>query len=238
MRIAYLCDANSIHSQNLIRYFAEREHEIVVISTNSCDLTNYDFKNVTLNFLGSAGPLSQLSENLNNKKTIFDIMPRLWTVMAAQKIWLAGLIRPFLLKSQVQEIVDQCAPDILHVLRTCDEGYIASFVNHPNIVLSLWGNDLVYWSGHNPLFRYFTKRLLKKVRLLLPDTIRDKYLAEMFDFPKSTRIRVMPASGGVFQKTNLIRNGILKANGLSLVVVVFLTGMLKQRLSFAPFPIF
>ena len=199
MRIVYLCDANSIHSQNLIRFFAEREHEIVVISTKSCDVEKYAFKNVTLKFLGAAGPLSQPSANLYAKKKIFDIMPGLWTVMAAQQVWLAGVIRPFILKSQAQEIVNQFSPDILHVLRTRYEGYIASLMSHPRIVLSLWGNDIVYWPGHNRMFRYFTKRLLKKVRLLLPDTIRDKYLAEVFDFPKNAKVRVMPATGGIRQ---------------------------------------
>ncbi|OGC90381.1 MAG: hypothetical protein A2W25_02180 [candidate division Zixibacteria bacterium RBG_16_53_22] len=56
--------------------------------------------------------------------------------------------------------VRRLAPDIFHAHYASSYGYLASFVNHPRKVVSVWGNDLIEFPRRNPFFRMIIKRSL------------------------------------------------------------------------------
>jgi len=57
--------------------------------------------------------------------------------------------------------VKRLSPDIFHAHYASSYGYLASFVDHPRKVVSVWGNDVIEFSRRNRLRKAIIRRSLK-----------------------------------------------------------------------------
>jgi glycosyltransferase involved in cell wall biosynthesis len=62
------------------------------------------------------------------------------------------------LKRQVGEL----KPDIFHAHYASSFGFLASFVDHPRKILSVWGDDVIVFPYSNPLFKSLVKRAIRR----------------------------------------------------------------------------
>ena len=67
---------------------------------------------------------------------------------------------------KLKSLVRKLAPDILHTHYASSYGFLASFVDHPRKILSVWGNDVVVFPYSNLLFKAMVKRSLKKTHYI------------------------------------------------------------------------
>lgn len=64
--------------------------------------------------------------------------------------------------SKLRKLVGNLNPDIFHAHHASSFGFLASFVNHPRKVLSVWGNDVIVFPYENFLFKLIVLRALRK----------------------------------------------------------------------------
>lgn len=198
MRILFICDLNSVHSQKWIRHFAGGKHEVHIYSTTP-------FRG---DFLGakvfsntpeggqpadsSKGPLSAL------------LRMRVATVAVpiAEKAFLRKKISDiksstFTHRDAVEAILPSVKPDVIHCLRIPNEGFTGTMLRTDvPLAVSTWGNDLTYW-GQMTEFRQWTEDTLKRANFLFSDCERDVRLARDFGFARSKPSLVIPGSGGM-----------------------------------------
>lgn len=70
----------------------------------------------------------------------------------ANKIW------------RLRKIIKELRPDILHAHQAASYGFLASFVNHPRKILSIWGDDIVVFPTKNIFFEMIFRHSLKKAK--------------------------------------------------------------------------
>jgi glycosyltransferase involved in cell wall biosynthesis len=70
----------------------------------------------------------------------------------ANKIW------------RLRKIINELRPDILHAHQAASYGFLASFVNHPRKVLSIWGDDIVVFPTKNFLYGMIFRYSLKNAK--------------------------------------------------------------------------
>jgi glycosyltransferase involved in cell wall biosynthesis len=62
---------------------------------------------------------------------------------------------------RLRRLVGKLNPDIFHAHYASSFGFLASFVDHPRKVLSVWGSDIMSFAGSNLLFRFMVRRALR-----------------------------------------------------------------------------
>lgn len=131
MRICYISDAGSIHTQRWISYFAERGHEIHLISPRMGE--GYA-KGVRLHLL-------------------IRLMPQIWpaTRYMSGLLWLV----------QIRRLVSRIKPDILDAHGITVNGYLAVASGFHPLVLTAWGSDILIDPKRNAVYRFLTKQALK-----------------------------------------------------------------------------
>jgi len=107
------------------------------------------------------------------------------------------LYRTFRLAGKTRAIVEKLQPDLIHCHRLPIEGYIGGLVGYRPLVISTWGNDLVYFARQYFIFRWLTRKALSKTDLFFPDNTRDKYIAEIYGFSPSNPSHVTHVTGGL-----------------------------------------
>ena len=203
-KLCFICDANSIHAKNLISYF-QSNFDIYIISTTSVTKSSYPGLEVEGKIKFLSGEFEELSSSEG-----FGWLQKvpLWFALLLQNfrhvlLKVKCMVFPILYKGKVNRLIKKINPDIVHILRLPYEGYIASSIKGPKIVVTLWGNDLVYWPRINFIIKYYTKKILNKTDLLLPDTCRDKYLADLYGLRSGVPVWSTPAQGGLLVKKEL-----------------------------------
>ncbi|MCL4512196.1 MAG: glycosyltransferase [Bacteroidetes bacterium] len=198
MRILFVCDLNSVHSQKWIGYFIEKKHDVFIYSTTP-------FQD---NFLGakvySEGlPAKQADASANDWLSKIHKFHFAWfAVPIAEKIFLLSKflkIRTsvFRHKDAASSILSSVNPDLIHCLRIPNEGFIGMMLqSSAPLVVSTWGNDLTYWA-RKTLFRNLTERTLKKSSFLFTDCERDVRLSRTYGYSKQKPFLVLPGSGGM-----------------------------------------
>ena len=132
MRICYIADGSSIHAQGWINYFAERGHQIHLISPR----TGEGYANgVQLH------PLIRL-------------MPQIWSITR----YFSGLLRLV----QIRRLVSTIKPDILDAYFTTVNGYLAVASGFHPLVLSAWRSDILIEAKQNAVCEFLTKQALKR----------------------------------------------------------------------------
>jgi len=62
----------------------------------------------------------------------------------------------------LRRLVRKLSPDIFHAHYASSYGYLASFLDHPRKIVSVWGDDIVEFPENHFIFRSMIKRSLEK----------------------------------------------------------------------------
>jgi glycosyltransferase involved in cell wall biosynthesis len=132
------------------------------------------------------------------------------------------LYRTFRLAKKAKTIIEKLQPDLVHCLRLPIEGYIGGLVGYQPLVLTTWGNDMVYFSQKYPICRWLTRKAMSQASLYFADSLRDKYIAETYGFSCSNPTLEVPVTGGLklkefpmYQKGSSIRQAAKRKLGIN-----------------------
>jgi len=114
MKICYLADAASIHTQKWIRFFADRDHEVHVVSFQDADISTVTFHRIEVSFPLKTSPTA----------TWYEKIGYLFHLNAARKL------------------VRRLSPDILHAHWATSYGLMGALSNWHPFILSTWGSDV------------------------------------------------------------------------------------------------
>ena len=198
MRIFYICDLNSIHSQKWIRYFIDRKADVYIYSTTSFA---GDFLGARVFSKGSAVPQTGLA---NNKwaSSFFKLPISGFAMCLAEKMFLRRKVSALVsstdsLRDAIEDILPSIRPDLIHCLRLPNEGFIGAKLSSMSpLAVSTWGNDLTYWA-QMPAFRKLTEDTLGRADFLFADCERDVRLARKYGFSDRKPFAVLPGAGGM-----------------------------------------
>lgn len=56
---------------------------------------------------------------------------------------------------------------------------------------------MVYFAHKYPICRWLTKKVMQKVDLYFADSLRDKYIAEVYGFSPSSLTHIIPLTSGL-----------------------------------------
>lgn len=136
MRICYIADGKSIHTQRWVNYFArKREHEVHLISSRfPSGYKGYD-KKIKIHHL-------------------VRLFPRIWKVSG----YFSGILWLF----QVRRLVKKIRPDVLDAHFITINGYLGAISGFHPLLLTAWGSDVLIAPKRNLVHRFLTKRVLKR----------------------------------------------------------------------------
>jgi len=137
MRICYLADAGSIHTQGWVKYFADKGHEVHLIS--AVPLGDGNIGNTELYVLKKFRPQIRIISFLIN--LLSDAF-------------------------QVRKWIKKIKPDILHAHYITECGFLGALSGFHPFVLSAWGSDVLVDTANSRIYRYFVGFALKRADLI------------------------------------------------------------------------
>lgn len=139
MRICYIADGSSIHTQRWLNYFAQKGHEVHLISPMPTAGEGFA-KGVQLHLL-------------------VRLMPRIWPVTRyfSGLLWLA----------QTRRLLRKIKPDIVDAHFITVNGYLAVASGFHPLVLSVWGSDILIAPKQNAVYKFLAKQALRKADRVL-----------------------------------------------------------------------
>ena len=140
MKLCYIAAAGSVHTQKWVNYFAQRGHEVHVISFR---LSEGYAEGVRLYKLGT-------------------VLPRIW-VVSRYLNWLLWFI-------QIRKLVRRIRPDIIDAHYITTYGYLAIASGFHPVGLTVWGSDILIATKQSRLYRLLTRYALKKAEVLICDS--------------------------------------------------------------------
>lgn len=198
MKIFFICDLKSIHAQKWVGFFVSRNHQVFIYSTTP----------FPEDFLGARAfslPIPVPSNGRPKSKWIPALMR-----LVAKWPWASAAEKVFVLRKLVMikhetrrhaefvmSIIRTINPDIIHALRIPNEGFIATEldINVP-LVISTWGNDLIFWARRASLAN-LTRKTLQRTDFLLSDCQRDVRLSRKNGYAAEKPFLVIPGAGGM-----------------------------------------
>ena len=136
MKICYLALANVIHTQRWVKYFAEKGHDVHLISP-----VPWEF-----------GAVEQVKFHRIKKWRL--PVP----VISLLLDQLTGVI-------QVMRLVRRIKPDIIHAHYISSSGFWAALSGFHPFVLTVWGPDILVWPRKSRLLRWITRFVLRRIDL-------------------------------------------------------------------------
>lgn len=203
MRLAFIADGRSSHTQRWLSYFACREHEIHLLSTYPCP--HEGLPRVTIHHIHlwlRSADTSQVKNPLGNtiktnpqerlsrlvRLLNFDTVIRpIWERWIALEVWHIA--------AAARRILKALRPDLVHALRIPIEGYVAALAGYHPLIVSSWGSDFTYWRKMNILHRRLTDNTLETADAFIADCERDRRFALRFLNDHATTM--CPGNGGV-----------------------------------------
>ena len=152
MRICYVADGASIHTQRWVNYFAKNGHETHLICWKV--MPGYE-DNVNIH------PLTRLA-------------PKIWTVSQYLSFlfWIL----------QVRRLINRIKPDIVDGHFITVYGFLAAYSGFHPLVISAWGSDILVQPKRNPISKFTARYAGKKadiIILLFPIDVAKKQIAEL-----------------------------------------------------------
>ncbi len=201
MRVAFIADGRSEHTQRWVRFLSQRGDAVLFLSTYPCEIT---LPNVMTRILpGVFRPGDVFVKAPDIKRPTW----KSWIVGGIASLGLDRLIRPLwhhltildvpLQAFLARQILRRYQPEILHVMRIQNEGYVAALAGYEPWILSAWGSDLVFVARRSRLHRWLSKTIIRKPAAYTADCRRDIHLAHDLGLPRTTPTRVFPGNGGV-----------------------------------------
>lgn len=137
MRIFYLANSSSIHTQRLVRYFTLKGHEVHLIS-------------------------SIRHNNIESIVSQFHLLK-----MFPFKIkYISSLINYISYTIQIRRLITQYNPDLLHSIYVSDWGLIGMFTNFHPFILTALGSDVLIDMKKFSIINPLIKRALHKADLI------------------------------------------------------------------------
>ena len=136
MRICYVADGASIHTQRWLNYFAKKGHEVHLICWKL--MPGYD-ENIHIHLLTR-------------------LAPKIWTVSQ----YLSALLWIF----QTRHLVKKIKSDIVDGHFITVYGFLAACSGFHPLVVSAWGSDILIYPKRNFFFKAITKYALKRADLV------------------------------------------------------------------------
>jgi len=137
MKICYLADAQSVHTQRWACSIKDRGIDVIIIS----------FRYAKINGI----PVFVIKT-----PKIFKISPS--SPMWSRYHYLFGL-------KQARKIINKYNPDILHAFWATSYGFLGARINHKNFLISVWGSDIVDLP-RNFIITKIMKYILNKAKLI------------------------------------------------------------------------
>ncbi len=139
MRICYIADGLSIHTQRWLNFFARKGHEVHLISSRfTTGYEGYD-KRIEMH------PLVRL-------------LPQIWKV--------SGYLSGVFWLSEVRQLVKKIKPDVLDAHYITINGYLGVISGFHPLILTAWGSDVLITPKRSSFHKYLTKYALKKAQLV------------------------------------------------------------------------
>jgi glycosyltransferase involved in cell wall biosynthesis len=165
MKICYLANAESIHIQRWVKYFAENGHEVHLISPRS--FGNKSIKNVKLYLV------KELHSQIRSIRFIFFPMNLL-----------LGII-------QVKELIKKIKPDIVHAHYIGEYGLHGALACSQPFIVSAWGSDVLRAPKKSKLSKYTVPYAIKKADVITTTAeFMKEYLIRTFNVPGGKIIRI------------------------------------------------
>lgn len=142
MRLCFIADVISIHTQRWVNYFARRGHEVHLISRRFTEGYDGFDDRIQMHPLIRLLPLPQASNV---------------SVYLSSVLWLF----------QVRRLVKKMKPDILHAHFIGVPGYLGAISGFHPLVLTAWGSDILIIPKQNPVYRFFTKQALHRADCII-----------------------------------------------------------------------
>lgn len=195
MRLLFVADGRSPIALNWINYFSQHGHEVHLVSTHPC---SPQLTLASLNIIPVAfGEVSEEKRQGSQGKASF--LRRLLPVGLRTAI--KQRLGPYSLPSaarQLQLLISEIKPDLLHAMRIPYEGMLAALAEPAcPLLVSVWGNDFTLHAPSTPRMRDLTKLVLNRVTALHTDCERDRRLAIAWGFSPQKPVITLPGAGGV-----------------------------------------
>ena len=137
MKICYLADINSVHTQKWIKFFKEKEYEIHVIS-----LQDGEYEGVKVHSLKVEESVMKGTNNRSKLKYLKTI-------------------------DKVKELVREIKPDILHAHYATSYGLLGAVTKFHPYIISVWGSDVYDFPIKSIIHKNLLKYNLKKADYIL-----------------------------------------------------------------------
>ncbi len=201
MRLAFIADGRAEHTRRWLSYFSQCGDEVLLLSTYPCDL---DLPNLTTRTLpgvfrpGNTFVKSSKLTRVGWRDWVADALARSGLDRLIRPLWYHLTVLDVPLQALVaRRIVRRYKPDVLHVMRIQNEGYVAALAGYQPWILSAWGQDIVFFARHYRFHRYLTKATLRAPSAYTADCQRDICLARELGLPQTRPTRLFPSNGGV-----------------------------------------
>ena len=143
MKICYLADAQSVHTQRWVTSIAAKGHEVVLITYRPEKIAG-----ITVYVLKS---------------------PRFHNISPTVPFW--SRFHYLFGKKQAKTIIDSFAPDILHAFWATSYGFLGARLGHPNFTVSVWGRDVTDSPKHSRIMKGIIKFVLSRAKLVFCTSI-------------------------------------------------------------------
>lgn len=159
MRICCISEATSIHTQRWVNYFAQKGHEVHLIS-----------------WVRGGGYASSV-----HLHWLARLLPRMWVLSK----YLGVILWPI----QTHRLVNKIKPDVLEAHWLTIAGVLAVASGFHPVILNAWGSDILVYAKRKPIWRLFIKYALKKAEVVTCNSeILKKELLQLGASPDNIRI--------------------------------------------------
>ena len=196
MKILFVADGRSPTALSWLRYWAETDHSIHLISTFPCDRPAglNSFHVLPVAFSRMAGAQVRNTADTPHKPGQAGHLRNLLRLLR----YFLGPLSLLPYRKRFYDLVAEIQPDLVHALRIPFEGMLAA--SNPEripLVISTWGNDFTLHAHGSFLMARLTRRVLHRADGLITDTQRDIRLGHEWGFASGKPTLVVPGSGGV-----------------------------------------
>jgi glycosyltransferase involved in cell wall biosynthesis len=152
IHICLFGDERSIHTRRWVGALRDCGHRVDIITLNK-DPGN-DIGGIYLN---ANSKLNRIIEIPPIKAILRKVAPQIYHshqigYQEGSKLDYFAKIKP------LKALIRNLNPDIFHAHQASSYGFLASFVEHPRKVLSVWGDDVIEFPKRNFLYKAFIKR--------------------------------------------------------------------------------
>lgn len=154
MKLCYLANVNSIHTQRWLQYFVERGHEVHLVSF--APLANQFLENVTLH-------TPSVMRGIGKVRFTYEVRS---LIRGANLFWISA---------QVRKMIGEINPQILHAHSVSDNGVIGRLTSFHPFVMTAWGSDILVAPQKSKLLKWGVKAALRKADFITCDA---QHLAE------------------------------------------------------------